>query len=142
MSSRRGKPQREVKQISKIGAWGNIRYEHLLECGHVELLPRASRSTAIACSSCGQPIQQRQSADVSVFDRVLPESILDFTDQASQDEIEIKRVQAAIASILGIPLEAISIVSSDAGGRLVIKSAYVFLSSSDIRKIIEKYGSA
>lgn len=71
---------------------------------------------------------------------MLPESILDFSETASQDEIEVKQLQADLASIFGIPAEAISIVSSDVGGRLVVRSAYVFLSSSDIRSIIDRLG--
>lgn len=138
MSPRRNSPHRRVLEISRIGSWGNIRYLHTLECGHNEVLKRASRSELIACSSCGKPNIEQPMNSVD-FSHLLPSTILDFSEHASQDEIEVKKLQAHLASILGIPAEAISIISSDAGGRLVVKSAYIFLSSSDIRSIIERF---
>ena len=73
------------------------------------------------------------------FSNLLPPTFLDTAVNSSQDEIEIQKLQAHLASTLGIPAEAISMVSSDNGGRLVVKAAYVFLSAADIRSIIDRF---
>jgi hypothetical protein len=138
MSGRRGKPLRRITEIAKFGNWGNIRYKHLLECGHSEVLARASRAKELACSTCGEPPRDGEKEKPSGFDHLLPPTILDFSDQVSQDEVEVKKLQAHVASLLGIHPESISIISSDAGGRLVVKSAYIFLSASDLRSMIDR----
>lgn len=138
MSGRRGKPLRRVMEIAKFGNWGNIRYKHLLECGHSEVLPRASRAKELACSACGEPPREKRPDTIGGFDHLLPPTILDFSDQASQDEVEVKKLQAHVASLLGIHPESISIISSDAGGRLIVKSAYIFLSAADLRAMIDR----
>lgn len=136
MTSRRSSPHRKIIEISRFGPWGNVRYKHELECGHAEILQRASRAQSIACSFCNRPPQQ-ESTKID-FSNLLPPTILDTAINSSQDEIEIQKLQAHLASALGIPAEAISMISSDTGGRLIVKAAYVFLSAADIRSIIDR----
>jgi hypothetical protein len=52
-----------------------------------------------------------------------------------EEEIDISKMKAAIASMFKIPLEAIDIVATDISGNLVVKHALVFLSSSDVARI-------
>lgn len=124
-----------------MGTWGNVKYHHLLQCEHIEVLKRASRSAEITCSSCGDAENQKDNDDIINFDHLLPPTILDFTSRLSQDEVEVTKLQAHIASLLGIPSEAIGVISSDVGGRLVVKSAYIFLSASDIKAMIDRLSS-
>ena len=56
----------------------------------------------------------------------------------SSDEIEVSRTRASLASILGIPLDAVEVIAIDTRGVLEIRSAYIFLSASDIRRIINR----
>jgi hypothetical protein len=69
-----------------------------------------------------------------------PRLLMDvFADEdMSSGEIEISRTRANLASLLGIPLDAVEILAIDSMGVLEIRSAYIFLSASDIRKVINK----
>jgi dTDP-4-amino-4,6-dideoxygalactose transaminase len=60
---------------------------------------------------------------------------VDINEKNAEEEIDISRMKAAIASRFKIPLEAIDIVASDISGNLVVKHALVFLSSSDIARL-------
>jgi hypothetical protein len=136
---KRQAPKREIKEIRRVGVWGKTHYEHILECGHTERLPRASRAVRIACSWCVKA-QEKDEELRSLVPQV--RSITDEyeDDDLSSDEIEISRTRASLASILGIPLEAVEIVATDSRGVLEIRSAYIFMSASDIRKVINKGG--
>jgi hypothetical protein len=136
---KRQAPKREIKEIRRVGVWGKTHYEHILECGHTERLPRASRAVRIACSWCVKA-QEKDKELRSLVPQV--RSITDEyeDDDLSSDEIEISRTRASLASILGIPLEAVEIVATDSRGVLEIRSAYIFMSASDIRKVINKGG--
>lgn len=41
-------PRRSVVEISREGAWGRVKYKHLLSCGHTETRPRAATSPTLA----------------------------------------------------------------------------------------------
>jgi hypothetical protein len=60
----------------------------------------------------------------------------------SSGEVEVSRTRASLASILGIPQDAVEILAIDSLGVLEIRSAYIFLSASDIRKVINKGASS
>lgn len=138
---KRQAPKREIKEIRRTGAWGKIQYEHILECGHTERLPRASRAIRIACSWCVKAEQKDAELRALVPQvRTIADDFDDFDDDLSSDEIEVSRTRASLASILGIPLEAVEVVAIATRGVLEIRSAYIFMSASDIRKIINKGG--
>ncbi len=48
----RKSPRKKVISVKKVGAWGNVSYEHLLSCGHVEARPRKASTKALACAWC------------------------------------------------------------------------------------------
>lgn len=99
------------------------------------------RSNSISCTECGRSDTRKNDQETKPsndFSAILPPTMLDFSDETSQDEIEIRKLQANLASVLGIPTEAISMISSDVRGRLVVKSAYIFLSATDIKSMIDR----
>jgi len=138
MVERRQAPKQKILSINRVGAWGKVRYEHKLDCGHSEILPRASSAKKIACTWCVKAKEKEEELRQLVSPQKNSLQILDMEEFMSQDEVEVNRTRASIAAMLQIPVDAVSIVSTDAGGRLVIKSAYIFLSSGDINRILTK----
>jgi len=138
MVERRQAPKQKILSINRVGAWGKVRYEHKLDCGHSEILPRASSAKRIACTWCVKAQEKEEELRQLVSPQKNSSQILDMDEFMSQDEIEVNRTRASIAAMLQIPVDAVSIVSTDVGGRLVIKSAYIFLSSGDIGRILTK----
>lgn len=151
MSGRRQAPKRAIITINKIGSWGSVRYEHQLECGHSELLLRASSAKRIACSVClsfktsNQQIKNSDGREAELANApAIPskyfDARLDFDDSISEDEILVRRVAAEIAALLGIPVDAVSVNTDAASGRLTITSAYIFLSAKDIARLTNVRG--
>lgn len=56
-------------------------------------------------------------------------------DELANTEAYIASVKATIASRLGVDAEAVDVVVKDVQGELEIRSATVFLSARDVRKI-------
>ena len=138
MVERRQAPKQKILSINRVGAWGKVRYEHKLDCGHSEILPRASSAKRIACTWCVKAQEKEEELRQLVSPQKNSSQILDMDEFMSQDEVEVNRTRASIAAMLQIPVDAVSIVSTDVGGRLLIKSAYIFLSSGDISRILTK----
>ena len=138
---KRQAPKREIKEIRRVGAWGKVHYEHVLECGHTERLPRASRAIKIACSWCVKAEQKDEELRSLVPKPRLLMDVFDEEDMSS-GEVEVSRTRASLASILGIPQDAVEIFAIDSLGVLEIRSAYIFLSANDIRKVINKGASS
>ena len=141
LMGKRQAPKREIKEIRRVGAWGKVNYEHILECGHTERLPRASRAIKIACSWCVKAEEKDEELRSLVPKPRLLMDIFD-EDDMSSGEVEVSRTRASLASILGIPQDAVEILAIDSLGVLEIRSAYIFLSASDIRKVINKGASS
>jgi len=148
MTGRRQAPKQEVIAINKVGPWGNIRYEHQLVCGHSELLVRASSAKKIACSSCMNKKDDTQLAVGTMNANDTMQSVpldyfdtrLDFNETFGEDEILVRRVAADIASLLGIPVDAVSVNTDASAGRTIITSAYIFLSGKDISRLTQVRG--
>jgi len=137
MDERRQAPKREVKEILRVGAWGNVRYQHVLECGHSEYKPRASRATRLACLWCVKAGEREE--ELRELNPPLPSVIASYEDDnTASSEIQLSRVRASLASKMKVPLEAIEIVASENRGVLEIKAAYVFLSAGDISRLLGK----
>jgi hypothetical protein len=66
--------------------------------------------------------------------------ILDFDESMSQHEVDLAKAKASLASLFGIPLEAIQLNSIDVAGNLQIGSAYIFLSARDVRRLTDGWG--
>jgi len=137
MEERRQAPKREVKEILRVGSWGNVRYQHVLECGHSEYKPRASRATRLACLWCVKAIEREE--ELRELNPPVPAMIAEYEeDNSASSEIRISRVRASLAAKMKVPLEAIEIVASENRGVLEIKAAYVFLSAGDISRLVGK----
>jgi hypothetical protein len=127
-------PRRDVVEISREGAWGRVKYKHLLSCGHTEVRPRAATSPKLACAWClraeakneeikalGAGIQQIDASDIN--------------RKLATEEIDISRTKAIIATRFQIPIEAIDVVATDVNGNLVIQHALLFLSAADVARL-------
>jgi len=137
MDERRQAPKREVKEILRVGSWGSVRYQHVLECGHSEYKPRASRANRIACLWCVKANEREK--ELRTLGPPIPAMIAEYEeDDSASSEIRISRVRASLAAKMKVPLEAIEIVSSENRGVLEIKAAYVFLSAGDISRLVGK----
>jgi hypothetical protein len=134
MAGRRQAPKRLINEIRRRGTYGNIKYEHVLECGHIEIAVRASRAKKIACSRC-----LRLEETNSEIPKTFAASVLfDNDDDEATAEIEISRVRASLASILKVPVDAVEIVANQGYGVLEIRAAYVFLSAREISRLLSE----
>lgn len=124
-------PRRKIKTIRRVGSWGDIVYEHLLECGHTERRPRAATSNSLACAWC----LRSEAKELEIRALALPAKIVEPDLQHS--EIEIARVKAQLAHTLSVSLEQIEISVIDKFGEQKISGAVVFLSESDVHKLIK-----
>jgi hypothetical protein len=134
----RKSPRRSVERIERIGNWGTVKYHHHLECGHIEIRPRASTAPKIACVWCLKATERdAEWKNPGAIDKNSVIS-LDYDLDMGQDEIRIEGTRAALSRELSIPPDAIDIVAVDAGGTLEIQSALVFLSSDDVKRITKR----
>lgn len=124
-------PRRQIKEIQKVGTWGNIEYRHILSCGHIEIRPRASRAPKLACAWCLRA-EDKQMEMLALTQS--PPPIVDDID-FSNEEQEVQMIRAAIAKRLNVSSEAVDVVVRDTGGRLEIINVRVFLSASEARRI-------
>lgn len=126
-------PRREVISISREGAWGKVKYKHLLSCGHTEIRQRASSTPKLACAWCLRVVDK----DVEIRALVSPPrpSVENIDEIIAKEEIDISRMKASIAVKFNIPIEAIDIRAEDVNGKLVVKNALLFLSSGDVARL-------
>lgn len=126
-------PRREVIDISRTGAWGQVVYQHKLSCGHIESRPRATSSKMLGCVWClraeslNNEILALSAPSVQTFPEV-EQSINDF-------EMDVEKIRAGISSKFSVPIDAVDIQISDIGGKLVVKSGLVFLSAQDVARL-------
>jgi hypothetical protein len=126
----RKSPRRKVLEIRRVGSWGNVVYEHVLECGHTERRPRASGSEKLACAWC----LRSQAKELEIRSLAAPAKTVD--PDLQQTEVEIARVKAKISHTLGVTLEQVEVSVVDKLGEQKISGAVVFLSEGDVRKLI------
>lgn len=113
-----------------MGSWGNVVYEHFLDCGHVERRPRAATSNSLACAWC------LRSRAKELEMRALASPAKTVEPDLQHTEVEIAKVKAQLAHTLGVSLEQIEISVVDKFGEQKISGAVVFLSESNINKLI------
>ena len=132
-SEHRRAPKREVVDITRTGAWGQVRYIHKLSCGHAESRPRAATTSSLACAWClraeHKNLEMKALSSPSSFAPIKEEQSL------SAFETGVDKMRAAIASRFSVPQDAIDITVVDENGELIIKSAVVFLSSLDVARL-------
>jgi hypothetical protein len=125
-------PRKTVTEIRRSGAWGKVKYEHVLECGHTEIRPRASTAPKIACAWC----LRSKTKDLEIKALATPISVNDNHEELFlKTETEIGRVRAQIAHEFKVPLEQVDVVATDENGITKINFVKVFLSSADVRRI-------
>jgi hypothetical protein len=136
-TERRKSPRRAVERIERVGSWGNVRYLHHLECGHVESRARASSAPQLACVMCLKVSKvDEEMRNLPLKPEILPE-IVDTAETDGNDEIRIDLQTAVIAKKFGVPKEAVSIQVMVDGDRLSVSSGMVFLSAEDVERLGE-----
>lgn len=138
-------PQRDVKEINRVGNWGRVEYHHVLSCGHTEIRKRAMPTPKVACTSCvlasQMDVQTKQIAirgnEGRIIEGIDAADIIGTESYQFAGEININRAQSAIAKHLGIPLEAVDVVSEIGdNGELNITYAVIFMDASQIKMIM------
>lgn len=126
-------PKRDVVEVTRIGAWGQVRYQHRLSCGHIESRPRAASSKTLACAWC----LRAEEIDKQIKSLSAPPATVFPEKEQSLDtfETDVEKLRAGLASKFSVPLDAIDISIVDVNGQLVIKSGLVFLSANDIARL-------
>ena len=126
-------PRRDVVEISREGAWGKVKYRHLLSCGHTEVRARAASTPKLACAWCLKVVEKE--GEMRALIAAPEQPYVDIDQKLAKEEIDISKIRATISSRFQIPLEAIDVVVNDVGGKLVIRHALVFLSSADVDRL-------
>jgi len=126
-------PKREVVEITRAGAWGQVRYQHKLSCGHIESRPRAASSKTLACAWClrAEEIDKQIKSLSAPPVQIVPEEEQSLTSF----ETNVEKLRAGLAAKFSVPVDAVDISIVDVNGQLVIKSGLVFLSANDIARL-------
>lgn len=127
-------PRRKIKEIRRVGTWGKVMYEHVLECGHTETRNRKATVPKIACAWC----LRTSVKEIEIMSLANPAPLPDdYDSQLLKSETEIDRVRAKIAHEFRIPLEQVDVASVDVTGKLQISGAVIWLSASEVRRIAD-----
>lgn len=125
----RKSPRKKVISVKKVGAWGDVSYEHLLSCGHVETRPRKASTKALACAWCFKSVNMgKQMLQLGSATSYMEED-------SSSEEFRINSIRASIAAKFNVSLDSVDVVSAFENQELKIQYATVFLSSIDVGKI-------
>ena len=125
----RKSPRKKVISVKKVGAWGDVSYEHLLSCGHVETRPRKASTKALACAWCFKSVNMgKQMLQLGSATSYIEED-------SSSEEFRINSIKASIAAKFNVSLDSVDVVSAFENQELKIQYATVFLSSIDVGKI-------
>lgn len=125
----RKSPRKKVISVKKVGAWGDVSYEHLLSCGHVETRPRKASTKALACAWCFKSVSMgKQMLQLGSATSYMEED-------SSSEEFRINSIRASIAAKFNVSLDSVDVVSAFENQELKIQYATVFLSSIDVGKI-------
>lgn len=129
-------PRREVTGIDRIGSWGRVEYHHRLECGHIEVRKRPSKTGTMACSGCVLSEQHQANLKSQRFAE-FPEELWDQTgaDLAVQ-EGSVARLKAALVAKFGVPPEAVDVAVDDEDGTLRVSYAVILLSAVEILEVL------
>lgn len=126
-------PRREVVQIDRVGAWGQVKYQHKLSCGHIEVRPRAATTDTLACAWC----LRAEEKDTEI--KALSAPAISFIPEEEQSitdfDTMVERLRAGIAAKFSVPLEVVDINVTYVDGNLQITSGIVFLSATDVARL-------
>lgn len=126
-------PKRDVVEITRTGAWGHVKYQHKLSCGHIESRPRAASSKTLACAWC----LRAEEIDLQIKSLAAPPTQITPEQEQSLTTFEtsVEKLRAGLAAKFSVPLDAIDITAVDINGQLVIKSGLIFLSANDVARL-------
>ena len=125
----RKSPRKKVISVKKVGTWGNVSYEHLLSCGHVETRPRKASTKALACAWCFKSVSMGKQM------LQLGSAVSYMEEDSSSEESRINSIKASIAAKFNVSLDSVDVVSAFENQELKIQYATVFLSSLDVGRI-------
>lgn len=134
-TERRRAPRRKIVSVEKTGRWGQLSYVHNLACGHNDVRKRAATTDEIACMWCLRA--EEKDKELKKLTAPAVQSVF-YDDNLADQEIRIEKTRAALASRIGVPMEAVDISAEDISGELVIRSAIVYLSAKDVARIAEQ----
>ena len=130
-SEHRRAPRRRITETRRVGSWGNVFYEHVLACGHIEKRPRLHAVKSLACVSC----LRTQKKEIELLSLGAPTREVE--PYVEQSEIEIARVKAKLAHHLNVSLEQVEVSVIDKFGKQKISGAVVFLSEYDVNNMVQ-----
>lgn len=140
MVNKKSAPQKNVVSIDRQGAWGKVSYLHKLECGHIEVRKRVSSTPKIACTWC--VIGEEKGKELRALTIIQPptlEEVWDFYDDSINEEVNVAKLRAGIASAIGCPQDTIEVVSEvDENNILQVRHVRIFL-DIELAKKIGKY---
>jgi|LakMenEpi03Aug12_release.lakeMendotaPanAssembly.Ray.scaffolds.fasta_scaffold137979_3 hypothetical protein len=124
-------PRKKIISVTRVGEWGNVRYDHLLSCGHIESRPREAdtKTNTLACAWCFKSVNMGREL------MKLGSSTVLYEEDSSSSESRINSIKASIAAKFNVPLDSVDVVSTVDNAELKIQYATVFLSSIDVGRI-------
>lgn len=129
-------PRRQVEGIDRIGAWGRVEYHHRLDCGHIEVRKRPSKTGTMACSGCVLSEKHQE----HIAEQKPPSFDEDLWDQTGAalavQEGSVARLKAALVARFGVPPEAVDVAVDDDDGTLRVSYAVILLSASEILEVL------
>lgn len=125
-------PRREVVDIRRVGGWGQVKYHHVLSCGHIETRPRASSSPKLACVDCLRT--EKLVSEMKAIPAPTRVQVASDDEMASL-ETEVSIMRATIATRFGVPIESVDLVTTDDAGILRVRYATVFLTEKDVTRV-------
>lgn len=118
MTERQSAPRRTVVALRRTGSRraGSVRWEHELDCGHVEVRARRATTVAIGCVACGRPAAMREVA-------------------SGGEEVLFAYWRSGLAARLRVPVEAVSVAPGADGG---LGHAMVWLDAAAVRALLRE----
>jgi hypothetical protein len=125
-------PRKKIISVTRVGEWGNVRYDHLLSCGHVESRPREAdtKTNTLACAWCFKSVNMGRE-----LMRLGSSTVPYEEEDSSSSESHINSIKASIAARFNVSLDSVDVVSTVDNSELKIQYATVFLSSVDVGRI-------
>jgi len=131
--NKKSAPQKNIVSIDKQGAWGDVSYYHKLDCGHIEVRKRASTAPKI-----GEE-KGRELKALTIIQPPTLEEVWDFYDDSINEEVNVAKLRAGIASAIGCPQDSIEVIS-EVGEDNVLRVNYVTIFLDiELAKKIGKY---
>lgn len=136
-------PRREILEVTRVGDWGEVSYEHRLSCGHVEIRKRKSPKTHIGCLGCVKAADFE--AAVTSVTVVPVESVSrsdnpdwNLVEEIASVESQVERLRAAIAAHNGISGDSVDVVISQATTRPEVSYVLAFIDANAAMRILKK----